>query len=47
MALWSLGNTLGTVVVTLAILVMVPLWWHCDDTVVTVVATVFIVLALW
>ena len=23
------------------------LWWHCDDTVVSMVVTVFVVLALW
>ena len=41
------GDTVGTVVVTLAILLVVALWWHCDDTVVSVVVTVLIVVALW
>ena len=33
--------------VIVGILLVVPLWWHCDDTVVSVVVTVFIVVALW
>ena len=33
--------------VIVRILLVVALWWHCDDTVVTVVVTLFIVVALW
>ena len=33
--------------VIVGILLVVALRWHCDDTVVTVVVTVFIVVILW
>ena len=33
--------------VIVGILLVVALWWHCDDTVVSVEVTMFIVAALW
>ena len=36
----------GTVVIV-GILLVVALWWHCEDTVFSVVVIVFIVVALW
>ena len=36
----------GTVVIV-GILLVVARWWHCDDTVVSVVVTVIIMVALW
>ena len=33
--------------VIVGMLLVVALWWHCDDTVVSVGVIVFIVVALW